>query len=288
MRRFSTALIVIAVLAGPAFGQFTEPIATDKAFPIVLVDATDGYSPETEKKAADTTITYCNITDGNTPSSYTDDATTWKEIGDGTGEYKLVIGAGEFATAGKRYLVKIVVSGCRTTRLWVDTRLADPNLTATTTDGSSITVDPNGNVLAEVNSVSKSAGLADTAVLRSAVRYQQEAAIGSDANDNSIAANSEDLVNMLMTQAPTTVAVVTDATTFTITAGSTANDYYNQAMIVVQDVSDSNRRAVRIVRDFTGASRTVKLDEGLPFLPAAADPVYIYMNRSVGRGRVSP
>ena len=136
--------------------------------------------------------------------------------------------------------------------------------------------------------VSASAGVMSTADVRGAVRYQTEAAIATDANDNSMAANSEDLARMLMAETPTTVAVVTDAGEFTITAGNTTDDYYNQAMIVVQDVTDGNRRSVRFVRDYTGATRKVFTDEDFPFLPAAADPVYIYNVRAVGRGRVSP
>lgn len=144
MRRAVLASLILVALTAIALGQFTEPYATDKVFPVVLVDATDGYTPETEKKAADTTITYCNITDGNATSSYTDDDTLWDEVGDGTGEYKLTIGASEFSAMGKRYLVKVVVSGCRTARFWVDTRRNDPNLTATNERGLLAPIDPNG------------------------------------------------------------------------------------------------------------------------------------------------
>lgn len=147
--------------------------------------------------------------------------------------------------------------------------------------------DPNGYFNVQVAEVSSGAGVMETADVRGAMRYLFKTAIDrADSNDNSVWANSHDLSHMLMAEAPTTVAAVTDATTFTLTAGSAVDDWYNQAMIVVQDVSDGNRRAVRICRNYIGGTLTVQLDEALPFLPAAADPVYIYMNRAVGRGRV--
>jgi hypothetical protein len=133
-------MLVLFGIAPACWGQFVVKASTDYAFPIALVDETDGYTPETEKKYGDTTITYCNITDGNSVSTYTDDADLWKEIGDGTGEFKCVMGAGEFTSAGKRYLVKVVVSGCRTARFWVDTIVGDPSLIATTDDGGPINV----------------------------------------------------------------------------------------------------------------------------------------------------
>ena len=39
-----------------AKGQFVVPYATDEAFPVALVDETDGYTAETEKKYGDTTL----------------------------------------------------------------------------------------------------------------------------------------------------------------------------------------------------------------------------------------
>jgi hypothetical protein len=287
--RKSISILFLLLLTSAASAQFAEPISTDKYFPVVLVDETDGYSPETEKKFGDTTITYCNITDGNTPSSYTDDATTWREIGNGTGEYGLSIGASEFATAGKRYLVKVVVAGCRTARFWVDTRTVDPALTATTSTGGSITVDPNGDAETVVVAVSEAAGLADTTDVQTACTAALDAqgyTIARAAYLDYVA--TLQILTNLFSEAATTVAVVTDAKEFTITAGSAVDDYYNQCMIIVQDASDADRRAVRFIRDYTGATKKLFTDEALPFLPAAGDPVYIHLGRAVGRGRVSP
>jgi hypothetical protein len=102
------------------------------------------------------------------------------------------------------------------------------------------------------------------------------------------ALGSEDIRNLLTTEPATTVATVTSASEFTLTAGSAVNDYYNGAMIVIEDLSDSNRKAPRFIRDYTGATKKVYTDEAFPFTPAAADIVHIYLNRAVGRGRVSP
>jgi len=126
-RKLFITLVLLCLSAAPVCAQFTEPYATDKAFPVTLVDATDGYSPVTGKAFGDTTVTYSNITDGTTVSAYTDDASTWAALGV-TGNYKLTMGASEFALAGKRYTVWITVAGCRNASFWVDTRRIDPNL----------------------------------------------------------------------------------------------------------------------------------------------------------------
>jgi len=128
-----------------------------------------------------------------------------------------------------------------------------------------------------------------SADLRAQIRYQLAATVTpADCNVNSMALSAWELSHAIIAQPGTTIAVVTDASTFTLTAGSTADDWYNQALIVVEDVSDSNRRCCRFVRNYTGVSKTVETDEAFPFLPAAGDTVYIYSNRAVGRGRVSP
>jgi hypothetical protein len=141
---------------------------------------------------------------------------------------------------------------------------------------------------ADVNSIYLNP-VPNSADLRAQLRYQLAATIvPADANVNSMAEALWFLSHALIAQPGTTVAVVTDASTFTLTAGNGSDDWYNGSMIVVEDVSDSNRRSSRFVRDYTGASKTVKTDEAFPFLPAAGDPVYIYNARAVGRGRVSP
>lgn len=156
VRRLCCLLVLVAasVAAADSGGEvYYLKAATDHAFPIVLVDAADGYTPETEKKAADTTITYCNISDGNTVSTYADDDTLWDEIGDATGKYKLVLGAGEFSTAGKMWFVNVAVTGCRDDWFVVYTTVADPNRLATTTSGRQIDVLATGEVGIDLDNV---------------------------------------------------------------------------------------------------------------------------------------
>lgn len=140
MKRMTMLLTMLCVAGNCLAADYWRKSATDYPFPVVLVDVTDGYSAETEKKAADTTITVTDLTDGNTPGAFTDDATSWKEVGDGTGEYRLLIGAEEFDETDSDYLVKIVVSGCRTVRFVVHTLVGTPGNMATTDDGGTINV----------------------------------------------------------------------------------------------------------------------------------------------------
>lgn len=143
-------IVGVAVLASVANAQvFYCPNDVDSYITVALVDATDGETPETEKKSTDTTITVTDITDGNTPASY-DDTGAWVEIGDGTGDYKLTIGASEFDEPDSVYFVKIVVAGCRTVRFRVMTPETVANrfndILGATGDGSSIKLDSSGNV----------------------------------------------------------------------------------------------------------------------------------------------
>lgn len=128
---------------------------------------------------------------------------------------------------------------------------------------------------------------AGTPELRAAVTNVLKAAITpADANNNSVWDLVYLLGHLLAAQPATTINTVTDAGQFTITAGSAVNNFYT--CVVVEDASDSNRRAIRFVTSYTGATKTIKCDENLPFLPVAGDPVYLQTNRAVGRGRQSP
>ena len=120
--------------------------------------------------------------------------------------------------------------------------------------------DPNGYFWAYIKGISKSAGVMSLA----------------------------DVQAILTTEPATTVAADTDDSTFTLTAGSAVNHYYEGNMIVVSDANDANRKACRFVRAYSGATKTIVTDQPLPFTPAAGDSVYIILNRAVGRGRVSP
>lgn len=299
--------------------DYWRKASTDCAYPVILVDATDGYSAETEKKAADTTITYCNITDGNTPSSYTDSATEWKEIGDGTGSYLLLIGASEFTTADKDWFVKVVVSGCRTVRFTVHTLVGTPGNMATTDDGGTINV-ATGVVDADVDAWSlapvsvatifsdaiSGGGFAD---IGGAVRYYLGAAI-ADVNSGSVYSNAAALVtsvgnlqtdfdNTIGTPAvsvsadiaalaatsgsylTTSVAAGASTTSFTLAAGPTTDNWFGvcQWKAVVIDATNSMPGSA-FVLSYTGSSKTVTLSSALPFTPAASDVVYFIPSTS--------
>jgi len=58
----------------------------------------------------------------------------------------------------------------------------------------------------------------------------------------------------------TTIATLASQTSFTLTAGSADDDAYNGAMVVVTDASTSTQKAVGLVLDYTGATKTVTLD----------------------------
>uniref|UniRef100_A0A6M3ME60 Uncharacterized protein n=1 Tax=viral metagenome TaxID=1070528 RepID=A0A6M3ME60_9ZZZZ len=74
----------------------------------------------------------------------------------------------------------------------------------------------------------------------------------------------------------TTIATLASQTSFTLTAGSADDDAYNNCTIVIEDVSTATQKAVGLISDYTGATKTVtlKYDPGI-FTMAATDKVYI-------------
>uniref|UniRef100_A0A6M3KIM5 Uncharacterized protein n=3 Tax=viral metagenome TaxID=1070528 RepID=A0A6M3KIM5_9ZZZZ len=74
----------------------------------------------------------------------------------------------------------------------------------------------------------------------------------------------------------TTIATLATQTSFTLTAGSADDDAYNNCTIVIEDVSTATQKAVGLISDYTGASKTVtlKYDPAI-FTMAATDKVYI-------------
>ena len=74
----------------------------------------------------------------------------------------------------------------------------------------------------------------------------------------------------------TTIATLTTQTSFTLTAGSADNDAYNGAIIVITDATTGTQKAVGRVLDYTGATKTVTLNEDpAVFVMAATDIVDI-------------
>ncbi len=187
MRRLCFAVLLLALMCVGAFaGAILVPAETDVKLLVALVDATDGYSPETEKKHGDTTVTYCDVTDGNTVSSY-DDEGNWAEIGDGTGNYILTIGASEFDNPDHVYFVQVAVSGCRTVRLWVHT-LYEPlgQLAQVDTAGKLISIDSNDLVQVVLHDVSASSGVGTV----SDVYDRLATIVPADFNEVTVASNS--------------------------------------------------------------------------------------------------
>jgi len=74
----------------------------------------------------------------------------------------------------------------------------------------------------------------------------------------------------------TTIATLATQVSCTLTAGSTDDDAYNNCTIVIEDASTSAQKAVGLISDYTGASKTVtlKYDPGI-FTMQATDKVYI-------------
>jgi hypothetical protein len=79
----------------------------------------------------------------------------------------------------------------------------------------------------------------------------------------------------------TTIATLATQVSFTLTAGSADNDAYNNLSIVIEDVSTATQKAVGVVLDYVGSTKTVTLKEALSFTIAATDKVYILAENSL-------
>lgn len=79
----------------------------------------------------------------------------------------------------------------------------------------------------------------------------------------------------------TTIATLATQTSFTLTAGSADNDAYNNCTIVIEDVATSTQKAIGMVLDYVGASKTVTLKESLAFAIATTDKVFILAENSL-------
>lgn len=80
----------------------------------------------------------------------------------------------------------------------------------------------------------------------------------------------------------TTIATLASQISFTLTAGSVDDDAYNGCVIVITDVSTSTQKAVGVVSDYVGSTKTITLlnDPGV-FTIAATDTVDILADRSL-------
>lgn len=90
------------------------------------------------------------------------------------------------------------------------------------------------------------------------------------------------LVNAGLVLNSTTIATLASQTSFTLTAGSTDNDAYNGAVIVVTDASTATQKAVGVVLDYTGSTKTVTLaTDPAVFTMAAGDLIDIIPCRAL-------
>jgi hypothetical protein len=79
-----------------------------------------------------------------------------------------------------------------------------------------------------------------------------------------------------------TIATLASQTSFTLTAGSADNDAYNGCVIVIEDASTAAQKAVGVVSDYTGATKTVALlNDPAVFTMAVGDVVTILADRSL-------
>lgn len=75
----------------------------------------------------------------------------------------------------------------------------------------------------------------------------------------------------------TTIATLATQVSFTLTAGSADDDAYNRCTAIVTDVATATQKAVGLISDYTGLTRTVTLaaDPGI-FVMAATDTIEIF------------
>lgn len=78
--------------------------------------------------------------------------------------------------------------------------------------------------------------------------------------------------------ADTTIATLSTQTSFTLTAGSGDDDAYNGCIAIIEDVSSSVQKAVVIIDDYVGSTRTVTLKSAPVFTIAATDKITILAN----------
>jgi len=74
----------------------------------------------------------------------------------------------------------------------------------------------------------------------------------------------------------TTIATLASQTSFTLTAGSADDDAYNNQMIIIEDQSTGTQKAIGLISDYTGSTKTVTLSvDPAVFTMATGDTVDI-------------
>lgn len=80
-----------------------------------------------------------------------------------------------------------------------------------------------------------------------------------------------------------TVAAAVSTTIFTLAAGVTNNDAYNNNIIAVYDLTDTHWE-VRAITDYVGATRTITVGVAFSFIPAPGDTVHIIESAYIAGG----
>lgn len=102
-----------------------------------------------------------------------------------------------------------------------------------------------------------------------------------DTDQSGILAVNEDNQKIPTFLIDTTIATLTSQTSFTLSTGSTDDDAYNGGLIVVTDVSTAVQKAVGIVKDYVGSTKTVTLlEDPAIFTMAVGDIIEIIPDRS--------
>lgn len=81
----------------------------------------------------------------------------------------------------------------------------------------------------------------------------------------------------------TTIATLASQTSFTLTAGSADNDAYNGCTIIFQDASTAQQKAIGIVSDYTGATKTVTMYAAPGEFTVAATDVVLILAEAVSK-----
>jgi hypothetical protein len=80
----------------------------------------------------------------------------------------------------------------------------------------------------------------------------------------------------------TTIATLASQTSWTLTGGSADDNAYNGWLVVVEDQASGDQKAVGVVEDYTGSTRTVTLrTDPAVFTMAIGDVVYLIPDRSL-------
>lgn len=212
-------------------------VATIIVFP--LIDA-DG---DTVSGSANPDSEIDDWTDGAAPDGFADCTNEATEIGV-TGVYYLSLTQGEM---NKDYIyIQIKSDDAKTQHILIRTTVGDPLNIATTTSGRLIDTETTGEVGLNFDNIKN--------------------------------ASTHTTLNISVNVAlDTTLAVRTSDTIFTINAGSTVNDAYNNMVLALYDVSGTLWET-RKIDDYNGADKKVTVDTAFTFVVAANDVVKIFMN----------